>query len=98
LTTERDIDTLKHAIREALIYESSSSISLEHLTDDIELNSDAFRIDSMAFIRALIAVEDEAGIEISDEVLMNTQFVTVGDVISYVLSEAGLAEGAAAGD
>lgn len=96
--TEKNIETLTHAIREALVDESSSSLTPDQLTDDIELNSEAFRIDSMAFIRALIAVEDEAGIEISDEVLMNTTFVTVGDVVAYVLREAGMAEGMAAGE
>ncbi len=57
------------------------------LDESTRINAGEFRIDSLAFIRAFISLEDDLGVEFGDESLMQNTFVSVGDVVRYVHRE-----------
>lgn len=77
-------DDLPAQVRAALVVEARSSIDPASLGDDTPLDAPGFRLESMAFLRAMIALEDELDVRMDEELLARTKFATVGDVIAYV--------------
>jgi acyl carrier protein len=85
--TEPDLTAITEIVTKALICEGRLSVPAERVGAATAINTDEFRIDSLAFIRAFIAMEDSLGIEFGDEALAHNQFATFGDVVSYVVGE-----------
>jgi len=85
--SEPDLAEITEIVTNALISEGRLSVPADEVGAATPINADEFRIDSLAFIRAFIAMEDSLGIEFSDEALVHNQFATFGDVVSYVAGQ-----------
>jgi acyl carrier protein len=92
--TEPDVTSIARIVTAALVSEGRLSVPMEALDAGTAINAGEFRIDSLAFIRAFIAMEDSLGIEFSDEALAHNRFATFGDVIGYVVGEVRAKEAA----
>lgn len=82
-----DHDTIRTGVVKSLLAEGKLSDPSVELDETTAVNAGAFRIDSLAFIRAFIALEDEFDIEFGDDALMQNTFSTVGEIVAYVESE-----------
>ena len=82
-----ELEQLRAHVISALEAEGHMAEEGRRLDDSIRINAGEFRIDSLAFIRAFISLEDDLGVEFGDESLMQNTFVTIGDVVSYVQRE-----------
>jgi acyl carrier protein len=85
--TEPDVTSIAKTVTMALVSEGRLSVPLAAVDAGTAINADEFRIDSLAFIRAFIAMEDSLDIEFSDEALAHNRFATFGDVIDYVVGQ-----------
>ncbi|MBQ2868304.1 MAG: acyl carrier protein [Firmicutes bacterium] len=72
-------DKIKEIIIEQLSVEEDDITMDTHLMKDLE-------VDSLDAVEIIMAIEDEYGIEIPDEVA--EKFQTVGDLVHYVENEA----------
>jgi acyl carrier protein len=82
-----DNDTIRAGVVKALLAEGKLTDPESELTDATAINAGQFRIDSLAFIRAFIAMEDEFDIEFGDDALMQNNFADVGEIVVYVEAE-----------
>jgi acyl carrier protein len=85
--TEPDVTWIAKVVTGALVSEGTLSVPMAAVDAGTAINAGEFRIDSLAFIRAFIAMEDSLGIEFSDAALAHNNFATFGDVIGYVVGE-----------
>lgn len=77
-------DVIKILLSEGKLSEGSVEVD-----ENLPINTGEFRIDSLALIRAFIAMEDVFDVEFGDDALMQNQFSTFGEVIAYVAAEIG---------
>lgn len=82
-----DDESIGASVTKVLLSEGTLTDGVERVDESLTINAGKFRIDSLAFIRAFIAMEDEFGIEFGDEVLMQHEFSTFGEVIAFVTAE-----------
>ncbi|MCD1257289.1 acyl carrier protein [Paenibacillus athensensis] len=71
-------------IKEVFIKETRSTLTVDEMTDDLKFTPDGFRIDSLTFIRSVIALEDALDIQVGDNVLMQSKFANVGELVQYI--------------
>lgn len=69
-------------VKKSLIREAKLTMTPLELSDGLSFNTD-IHINSLGFIRAVIAIEDELAIETSDEALMQTRFSTIGELVDF---------------
>jgi acyl carrier protein len=82
-----DSESIQAIVTKALLEEGSLTVAAAEVGPGTPINAGEFRIDSLAFIRAFIAIEDSIGIEFGDDALMNNRFSTFGEVAGYVEAE-----------
>jgi acyl carrier protein len=82
-----DSESIRTKVVAALLAEGKLAAPATELADSTAINAGEFRIDSLAFIRAFIAMEDEFDIEFGDDALMQNNFADVGAIVAYVESE-----------
>jgi acyl carrier protein len=90
--TAPDAASIAAIVTRALVAEGRLSVPADTVSASTLINAEQFRIDSLAFIRAFIAMEDSLGIEFGDEALMHNRFATFGDVFAYVAEQVGTKE------
>ena len=71
-------------VKKTLVHECGLTVAPEFLTEETRLVSDTIRLDSMTFIRSVIAMEDALELTFGDEMLMQIGFHTVGDLVNYI--------------
>lgn len=82
-----DGDFIRSNVIAILLAEGKLSDETAEVDESLTINAGRFRIDSLALIRAFIAMEEALDIEFGDEALMQQQFATFGDVIDYVIAQ-----------
>jgi hypothetical protein len=73
-------------VRRALAREASTDVRPELLRDGERIASDTLGLTSMAYVRAVIAVEDEIGAAFADLLFLEVEDPTVGDVVAYAVA------------
>jgi acyl carrier protein len=82
-------ESIRTGIIKILLSEGKLSEGAGEVDESMPINTGMFRIDSLALIRAFIAMEDAFDVEFGDDTLMQNRFSTFGDVIAYVVAEVG---------
>jgi acyl carrier protein len=82
-----DTESIHAIVTAALLEEGSLTIAAADVGPQTPINAGEFRIDSLAFIRAFITIEDSIDIEFGDDALMHNRFSTFGDVFGFVAAE-----------
>ncbi|MEZ5840836.1 MAG: acyl carrier protein [Hyphomicrobiales bacterium] len=80
-----DRDTIATLVKETLVREAKLPMPATELADTLSFNGDV-SVNSLGFIRAVIALEDELEIETSDEALMQARFNTVGELVDFFVA------------
>ncbi|MEV0704760.1 acyl carrier protein [Saccharopolyspora sp. NPDC050389] len=87
-TVALDRAAVADAVKRVVIAESRISLRPAQIPDDEPLNGDRLTVNSLGFVGMLVRLEDELGIELSDDLFVGRQFRTVNDLIN-VVAEAG---------
>jgi len=75
---------LANRVKDVFIRVLELPLDRHELTDDMSLYSPVIQMDSLALLELLVALEEDFGIEIDDEDVMNTNFTTVASVIEMM--------------
>ncbi len=81
---ELSVAELGVKIKEILINVLDLELRPEQLADDTSLYSSVLQMDSLSLLHSLVALEDNLGIEIDDEDVMNANLETVGNLVDMV--------------
>jgi acyl carrier protein len=79
-----DRDDIVRTVKQVLIQEARVNIAPDMLADDEPLNAETLRITSLSFIGIVLALEEELGIHLEDELFMKTRFTTVEDLADFM--------------
>ncbi|MEV4754495.1 phosphopantetheine-binding protein [Micromonospora sp. NPDC049559] len=71
-------------VKDIVIHVLELHVDRAQLTDDVPLYSSALRLDSLALLHLLVRFEQEFGIEIDDEDVMNAELRDVGSLVELV--------------
>lgn len=85
---------LTATIKDAVIRVLDLDIGPEQLVDGVSLYSSVVHMDSLTLLHLLVTLEEELGIEIDDEDVMNANLKDVGSLVTMVRL---IAESASAG-
>jgi acyl carrier protein len=77
-------EELTARVKDTVIAVLELDISREQLTEDTSLYSSFLGMDSMTLLHLLVTLEQEFGIEIDDEDVMNAEMKKVGSLIDLV--------------
>ena len=80
----KSVDISKKALE--IIISNLNENSLNEISLDMDFNS--IGLDSITFIKIIVALETEFGFEFEDEMLLITKFPTVKTMVEYVESKA----------
>jgi acyl carrier protein len=86
MTTTTDV---RDTVVAALTSEAESDAAPSTVGDSTALGADGLALNSLGFVRAMVALEDQLGIELEDAVVMSSDFEVVGDVVRFVQGQAG---------
>lgn len=86
---ELSIAELGAKIKEILVSVLDLELRPEQLADDTSLYSSVLQMDSLSLLHLLVALEDDLGIEIDDEDVMNANLETVGNLVDMVRQAGG---------
>jgi len=64
------------------------SFNFDIIFKDIGGLGDKLEVDSLSFINAVVALEEEFGFEFDDEMMLMSAFPTIVDIIRYVEAKA----------
>ncbi len=71
-------------VRQTLVDEAGIERPADTIADDEVLGSAGLRVNSLAFIRTAISIEEQLNINFADELFMRADFGTVGDLVDLV--------------
>ena len=74
-------------IKQIMIESLRIDRSPDELTNDLVLDSDAIRMDSLNLLELIVRIERELGGEVSDRAVFEANLRTVGDLIDLVRIE-----------
>lgn len=83
--------TASHMSNLAYIQNKVLDIIIQNLADQasscVSIDSDFSEVDSITFIKIVVALESEFDFEFDDEMLLITNFPTVKSMVEYVMSK-----------
>ncbi len=85
MTDTLDRATVTDAVKRLLITESRLSIAPAQVADDEPLAGPVLSVNSLGFVGVLIALEDELGLTLPDDLFVGRTFGTVADVVDVVM-------------
>lgn len=87
-TVALDRAAVTDAVKRLVIAESRISLRPDQVPDDEPLSGERLAVNSLGFVGMLVRLEDELGIELSDDLFVGRQFHTVNDLINVVAEAA----------
>jgi acyl carrier protein len=85
VTGTLDRTTVTGAVKRLLITESRLSVAPAQVADDEPLAGPLLSVNSLGFVGVLIALEDELGLTLPDDLFVGRTFTTVADVVDMVM-------------
>jgi acyl carrier protein len=75
---------LTNRIKDVFIRVLDLPLNRDQLADGMSLYSPVIQMDSLALLNLLVAFEEDFGVEIDDEDVMNANFTTVASVVEMI--------------
>lgn len=83
MTPTRTEQELRRLVVDTLLAEACHPGDPADVGPDTRIGSDVLPLGSLAFVQALIAIEDQVGVAFADRLFREVRDATVGDVVRY---------------